>query len=195
MTKGNLTPIPWENWLHCNGNTYGTWLRGDPRGWRSRHHREHVEGDYKNPPPAEMYDALHAQSKTLMKWSPVILTPEQRRVACLALAEALLLFHQVELVDVCLTAKHWHILARFTPWGEPPVQKREPRRLIGLAKTGANKKLKDAGIPVENSAWGEKCRCKPIEDAQHFANVKLSIPKHIREGAAVDSLLRREVKG
>jgi hypothetical protein len=51
------TPVrPWHDWYHCVANTYGTWLPGDPRGWRSCHHRERVEGD----------DALLARSKSLM---------------------------------------------------------------------------------------------------------------------------------
>jgi hypothetical protein len=41
----------WNDWYHVVVHVYGSWLRGDPRGWRARHHREHVDGDYKNPPP------------------------------------------------------------------------------------------------------------------------------------------------
>src|SRR5687767_9614879 len=62
---------PWNDWYHCTAHTYGTWLRGDPRGWRARRHREHVEGDYRHPPPNGTYDALHAYSKSLMKRNPV----------------------------------------------------------------------------------------------------------------------------
>ena len=44
---------PWNFWYHVGSNTKGTWLTGDPRGFRSRHHREHVEGDYRRlSPPA-----------------------------------------------------------------------------------------------------------------------------------------------
>src|SRR4029079_6566514 len=42
---------PWNAWYHVTNHVCGSWVRGDPRGWRSRHHREHVDGDYKNPPP------------------------------------------------------------------------------------------------------------------------------------------------
>ena len=181
--------LPWENFFHCNGNTYGTWLRGDPRGWRSHHHREHVEGDYKNLPPAGKYAAVYQRSKELMKWSPVILTPAQRRVACRAIAEALQ-FHKVEIIDLSVGAKHWHLLARFWPLDGYPTAARHPRRLIGLAKTWANKKLKEAGVGVENSAWGEKCKCKPIADAGHFANVTKYIPLHVRQGQVVWSLIQ-----
>ena len=42
--------VAWNGWYHVTANTYGTWLRGDPRGWRERHHRKHVEGDYQTRP-------------------------------------------------------------------------------------------------------------------------------------------------
>jgi len=38
-----------NTWNPINGNTYGTWLRGDARGWRARQNREHYEGDDKKP--------------------------------------------------------------------------------------------------------------------------------------------------
>ena len=106
--------LPWRNWLHCSGSTYGTWLRGDPRGWRARHHREHVEGDYRNPPPPGTYDALHEHSKRLMKGAEVLLDPQHRAIACREMSQTLL-FHQIELVDLCVSAAHYHLLARFTP--------------------------------------------------------------------------------
>ena len=49
----------WNHWYHCTAHTYGTWLRGDPRGWRARHHREHVDGDYRNrTEPTDILKAL-----------------------------------------------------------------------------------------------------------------------------------------
>ena len=33
----------WNGWYHVTGGTYGTWLRGDGRGWRDRKHRTHVD--------------------------------------------------------------------------------------------------------------------------------------------------------
>src|SRR5258707_1081254 len=69
---------PWNDWYHIMCHTYGTWLPGDPKGCRTRHHREHVEGDYKNPPPKGKYDGLWARSKRLMKRDPVYLSSEQR---------------------------------------------------------------------------------------------------------------------
>src|SRR5438067_13048428 len=70
---------PWNNWYHITIHVYGSWLRGDPRGWRSRHHREHVDGDYKNPPPKGKYDNLYELSKALMKRDPVKIQRELRQ--------------------------------------------------------------------------------------------------------------------
>ncbi len=78
------------NWYHVMGNTYGTWLPGSERGWRERHHREHVEGDYKHPPTKEAGEALYAWMKRNMKRETVAFSRDQRRVACLALGEAIL---------------------------------------------------------------------------------------------------------
>ena len=69
---------PWDDWYHVMGHTYGTWLPGDPKGFRTRDHREHVEGDYRNPPPKGMYDGLHEAAKRAMKREPVFLNREQR---------------------------------------------------------------------------------------------------------------------
>src|SRR4029078_2636377 len=101
---------PWDHWYHLTAHTYGTWLRGDARGWRARHHREHVDGDYKNPPPAGKYENLAAHSRSLMKRDRVTLSPAARALAANVFAEALL-YHNVELIDLCVGAKHWHALA------------------------------------------------------------------------------------
>ena len=50
MPAAGTNPNAWNNWYHCVGSTYGSWLRGDPRGFSTFRHREHVEGDYRSPP-------------------------------------------------------------------------------------------------------------------------------------------------
>ena len=49
----------WWRWFHVILGTYGSWLPGDPRGFRTRHHRDHVDGDYKSPPPPGIYEHFH----------------------------------------------------------------------------------------------------------------------------------------
>src|SRR2546425_10665415 len=79
------------HWFHITTHTYGAWLYGDPRGFRTRHHREHVEGDYKNPPPPGKYDEKNKRSKESLKQSPVILTRNWREEVGIALRDKLLL--------------------------------------------------------------------------------------------------------
>src|SRR5829696_2802622 len=42
---------PGMRWRHVIINTLCSWLHGDERGFRSRGHRIHSSGDYRNPPP------------------------------------------------------------------------------------------------------------------------------------------------
>lgn len=100
---------PWNYFYHVTSNTKRTWLRGDPRGWRARHHREHVEGDYKHPPPPGKYRDQFETSKSLLKEPPVILSWEQRLIACRTMAEAFA-FHNIWFEDIAVTAKHFHVL-------------------------------------------------------------------------------------
>jgi len=119
----------WNGWYHVNGNTYGTWLRGDPRGWRARWHRRHVEGDSRKPPPPGTFDTLHQQSKRLLKAQPVRLDAPQQVAGGQAFVEKLIKLG-VEVLSFALDATHYHLLARF-PDGEV-------RQRVGKAKKNAS---------------------------------------------------------
>src|SRR5256885_771098 len=101
---------PWNDWYHCTAHTYGSWLRGDPRGWRSRHHREHVEGDYKHLPPKGIYDELLEKSKALMKRDSVKIN---HTVICKFVLKSML--HRLQQFKIpvaigCFDGIHAHIL-------------------------------------------------------------------------------------
>ena len=191
------------------GSTYGTWLRGDPRGWRARHHREHVEGDYKNPPPKGTYDELHEYSQRAMKRDAVFLDPPHRALACRAMAETLL-HYEVELVELSAGAAHFHLIARFTPRGllERPslkipglpkgkaldsheLLKRTARHFVGIAKKNSARALTDAGLVAPGGVWAVRGKIKAIEDREHQLRVVKYIREHALEGAVVWSTLRR----
>jgi hypothetical protein len=65
-------------WFHVILTTYGAWLPGDPRGFRTRHHRDHVEGDYKSPPPVGVYESFALTNRDALKHDPVSLDSTQR---------------------------------------------------------------------------------------------------------------------
>ena len=177
----------WNNWLHCCGSTYGQWLRGDSRGWRARHHREDVVGDYKAPPPHGKYDALYAQSLRLMKRERVKLTPEQRAVACRVIVESLL-YHRVEVLAVAVSAKHWHVLARFHELGSILTTDRSARRLMGIAKKNSARALSDAGMVARGGVWALRCRPLPVKSRDHQVRVFGYLRKHRAKGAVVWSV-------
>jgi len=176
MELMGTTSHPWNDWYHINGNTYGTWLPGDPRGWRTRHHRIHVEGDYKNPPPRGTSDGLHAYSKKLMKAKPVYLSPEARAIACCAMVEAFT-YHAIELVAVAVDDHHYHILARF--------RDHFPRKWVGIAKKESARAISTANLGPSGGIWAVRCKVTPINDRDHQVTVARYIAKHAQRGAAL----------
>ncbi len=168
------SPLSDLRWFHVMGNTYGTWLRGDRRGWRARHHREHVDGDYRNPPPSGKYDWLQEQSRRLMTRSPVRLTSAQREIGGRALVEKLLELH-VQLLALSLGRSHFHRLGKFPP---PLV-----RKVVGFAKRNAAFRLRAAGL--EGGVWAVRCKVEPIRDRAHQLNTFQYVLNHVNEGARV----------
>lgn len=191
-----------QGWYHCTLHTYGAWLRGEAKGWRARHHREHVEGDYKNPPPAGQYDQLLEQSKKLMKRPPVILNVEERNIVCAAVVQK---FEQlkIQLAALSVSAMHVHLLAKF-PWpreleqspgmaipglcvenslqdGRNPI----PRHVLGLVKKHSSHVLRKEGFIHQGGVWGTRSFCDPLRDDGHFENTKAYIQRHAGERAAI----------
>lgn len=162
----------WNDWYHVNGNTYGTWLPGDPRGWREKRHKKHVDGDCKNPPPKGSGDAMHRHARSLLKQSPVHLDIAQRGIAGRALVEWFLT-HDVEILALSLDAIHYHLLARF------PDKQVRPR--VGRAKKHAYHELRDHSF--EGRLWQRGCNVVPISDRPHQLNVFGYIGRHRQLGA------------
>ncbi|MCH8151158.1 MAG: hypothetical protein IH830_02150 [Planctomycetes bacterium] len=182
----------WNGWYHIVGSTYGSWLPGDPRGWRSRHHREHVEGDYKNPPPPGKDHRRHVRSKSLMKREPVVLTFHQRELVCRTMIEALR-FHHVEVKELSVSATHFHVLAGFTSVGHTAQIKHisdPPRHYVGIARSRSSRALSDVGLVQRGGLWAKRTKIVPISDPSHFHSVVEYVRRHADEGAIVWSLPR-----
>lgn len=166
----------WNAWYHAMCNTYGTWLRGDPRGWRTRHHREHVDGDYKHRPETGIWERLYAQSKRLMKRDAVRLDLDLREIVLDAIIDKLLTA-DVEVVAATLTRDHLHVLARFSD--------HDPRERLGLAKKHASHTVRQIGLRVEEGGlWGKRSKIEPIRDRGHQLNTVGYILNHADQGGA-----------
>ena len=163
-----------KQWYHVNGNTYGTWLHGDRRGWRSKRGRDNCVGDYKNPPPDGMYDRLEEYSRRIMSSKPVVLTLDQRAAACSAMVEKLT-DSGVRVIALSVGAKHYHILAQFPD--------SRVRHWVGLAKKPSSHVLGELGLP--GRVWAQKCRVPPIGDRSHQVNTFEYILAHRDQGSCV----------
>jgi hypothetical protein len=182
---------PWNDWYHVTDNTYGTWLRGDPRGWRERHHRKHVDGDYKNPPVKGTGEEELDLSTRLMKRDQVRLGKQLQLVALIAIVTTLL-NDGIEVLVVSLDDHHLHVLARFC--------QHDPRKKMGWAKFFATKAVKrfiesekakthgsavgfDLNLKPGEGLWAKRGKEKPINDREHQLNVVDYIADHVSRGA------------
>jgi REP element-mobilizing transposase RayT len=173
---------PWNSWYHVTIHVYGSWLRGDPRGWRSRHHREHVDGDYKNPPSKGKYDAIYAQSKRLMKRDAIWISPDLRQFVADMFAEKLRA-DQIETLIISVDAKHVHILARFPDYN--------PRYWIGWAKKYVTQTVKahsravGFNLALGEGLWAKRSHPETITDRAHQLHTFGYILDHTKEGARI----------
>ncbi|HEX4054078.1 MAG TPA: hypothetical protein VHX86_07410 [Tepidisphaeraceae bacterium] len=167
---------PWNSWYHCTGHTFGTWLPGDPRGFRTRNHRRHVDGDYKSPPPKGKHEGLHQYSKSLMTRPAVYLKPDQRSLVVRLLVESLMR-RKIDVVIACVGSVHFHILARFLD--------RRADHWIGLAKKESAHFAKESGQCPIGGRWAAGGKCQPIANRQHQLAAARYISDHRTEGAAV----------
>jgi hypothetical protein len=172
----------WDHWYHVTAHTFGTWLRGDPRGWRARKHREHIDGDYKHQPPPGKYAALYEYSKSLMTRDPVRIGRELRQFVLDMVIERLL--SRDNDVDIgCFDGIHLHALARCVH--------HNPRIELGIAKQYATAQMKAHGFAVGldlqkgEGIWGKGSRPEPISNPRHFDKAHGYIHDHLDRGAAI----------
>jgi hypothetical protein len=167
---------PWNNWYHVTASTYGTWLRGDPRGWRSRHHREHVDGDYRNPPSKGKYDNLHELSKRLMKRDPVHIRRELRQIVVDEFV-ARLRQENIPVIVGSFDDHHFHGLIY--------VPDHRVRHFVGLAKKHTSHLLRQLKLLAPGGIWGKRCKPIPIKSRYHQLKVVQYILDHEKRGASI----------
>jgi REP element-mobilizing transposase RayT len=169
-----------RSWFHVTAHSYGAWLYGDPRGFRTRHHREHVEGDYKNPPPPALYQEQYERSQELLKQAPVVFSPTWRLIVGEAFRDRLEQEGSQVLV-VSASGQHVHALAKLPP--------SLARHWVGLAKRHATFVLHERGW--QGLVWAKRSKETPIKDRKHHVNVFNYILRHADEGAWVWSFRDR----
>lgn len=170
---GPQKPPPNFDWFHIVLTTYGTWLPGDPRGFRTRHHRQHVEGDYKSP-PLEDYSGLQAKSALQMTHAPARLAKDFREILGIALIEKLQRLGGFVLT-IAVMENHVHLLAR--------LPHNLARQWVGRAKKHGWFEMRDAGW--QSKLWAGGAKVTPIHDLAHQHNCFRYILRHNHQGAWV----------
>jgi hypothetical protein len=166
-------------WFHLIVSTYGSWLPGNPRGFRTWNHHEHVEGDYKNPPPEGEYDLRHIHAKNLQKHDAVIIPPTLRPILGEALRDRLTtLGGRVLSLAVC--GQHGHLQVQ--------LDDGDARLPLGLAKKHAWFIARDHGW--NGKLWAKRPKVIRIRSKPHQLRVYRYILAHEAEGAWVWSELR-----
>jgi hypothetical protein len=162
-------------WVHFVETTYGAWLRGDARGFRTRHHREHVEGDYKCPPPTGTHTKIRNRSLKLLKQPPVTLAKTWRPILGIALREKLVEKGSLVLC-MAVARQHVHVLAKM-PVGT------DPRFVMGLAKKNATFEARRRGWSGE--LWAKRGKEVEVKSRAHQLRAYEYILAHRDQGAWV----------
>ena len=154
---------------HISWGTYGSWLPGDPRGFRTRRHREHVEGNYRSPPPPGKYEGLHAHVRMSMKQPPVEIPRDLREPigrGCLErFAE-----EGAEVFRISVDFWHVHVAADCSPAGL--------KQMVGRVKKVSSHLVRDR---IPGRVWQAGCHPVKVGDDGHWRNVLEYIDDHAPE--------------
>jgi hypothetical protein len=160
-------------WFHVILTTYDAWLPGDPRGFRTRDHKQHIEGDYKRPPIGS-YEALHQAAAESLKQPVVTIAVKDRPIAAHALHDRLC-EKGARLAILAVAGRHAHLLAK--------LPKSAARVWVGESKKHVTFTLRERGR--SGRLWGERGKFVPIKDRNHQVSVYRYIERHERQGAYV----------
>ena len=167
-----LVTMP-NSWMHVQWNTYGSWLPGDPRGFRNRDHRIHSSGTYKAPPPLGEHAGLHMYAATRLVRNPIELSEELReRVLLAVIQKADMLGCPIEALAVA--RQHVHALLF--------VDDARVDGEVGKLKRHSSHAIRDA---IPGTGWSAGCHPEHVEGQEYWLNVVRYIMDHRDEGASV----------
>ncbi len=149
-------PADGMQWWHVIISTHNSWLPGDGRGFRSRDHKIHSSGDYKNPPPPDEHEGLrkyHEQNSG----DAVVIPKDSRETAGQAiLAKLKKLEYRVLVVSVSATHSHWLV--------ELPDDLKQVRLIVGQCKTKSSHAIRKV---LPGRVWAFRGSFISVETRDH----------------------------
>ncbi|MBT3279790.1 MAG: hypothetical protein HN909_03110 [Phycisphaerales bacterium] len=164
-----------DAWWHLILTARNTWIPGDERGFRNRHHRIHSTGDYKNPPPPEEHAGLRNYCKSIA--GEEILFPKPLRKPMGNAMLATLQKANLRCIAIAVAKTHCHIL----------VECEDDR---DVAKRLTSRLKQTASFAVRNQQpgrlWANGCKAIRARDQNHQRHIFRYILNHSqKEGAWV----------
>jgi REP element-mobilizing transposase RayT len=152
-------PKPGMAWRHVTINTYCSWLKGDPRGFRAKDHEIHSSGDYKNPPPEGEHEGLHDYFKERAAHEVHILYASRKTIG-----QALLRFFRDQRIPVlALAVAHVHGHALVELIDDP----KRIKSIVGEAKRVSSRAVRKE---LHGKVWSRGCGYKRVRNRGHQQN-------------------------
>ncbi|HVS71810.1 MAG TPA: hypothetical protein VHQ47_11190 [Phycisphaerae bacterium] len=171
--------IGWRHWYHLTLGTYGHWLPGDPRSWRERHHRRHVPGSHRHPPPpSDRAQRLHEYARGRMTRPPFAFAPDDLATIGSHLLDSLRI-QQAPIAAISVAKEHCHLLVR--------CEDDKPRDCSGNLKVHIYHRM----FADQASPWEKGSHEEPIKDLAHGRWTFGYILDHEKEGAWVWGFRKR----
>jgi hypothetical protein len=161
-------------WYHVMLGTYGSWLPDDPRGFRSRRHKIHSSGDYRQPPPAGEHVGLRRYCREIS--GPVVQIPVAARGVAGSALVARLARRRLRIVALAVGARHAHLLV------ELPRRREVQSDLLGQCKSASSHAIRRT---VPGRVWPAGWQLVPIHDRRQQWQTFHYIVAHARQGAWV----------
>jgi len=164
-------PLPGKRWFHVTINTHNSWLSGDARGFRSRKHKIHSSGDYRNRPPVDEHAGLRAVQRK--NAGPTVYIPKASRSVILDAVCRWAQHKGDRLAAMTVTAVHGHVLIEL-PRAAPKVEVGKLKRVGSLAVRGV----------LPGRVWSRGCDVVPVDTRERQKQVIEYITDHHAEGGA-----------
>lgn len=171
-----------KQWFLVTWTTYGSWLPGDPRGFRTRHAKEYI-------PPPRRYakadePAYHAgsyafrllQAQANLERSPVQLTCVQQEFVADNLYEQLVQDGQRAFL-LSVEATHVHVLAEF----EPKRAKQEAGRYKGRLSNRLSKQFAE----LAGRVWSSGSHVEAKRTRGEIRGAAEYVRRHVQQGGVV----------